>query len=81
MPVERGKRFARTKRLQFPIVVKPLKEEASYGIAQASFVETDEQFKERVQFIHEKYDNDASKDLQVAELSQGKGTDQSAVER
>jgi D-alanine-D-alanine ligase len=55
----RGKRFARPKRLQFPIVVKPLKEEASYGIAQASFVETDEQFKERVQFIHEKYDNDA----------------------
>jgi D-alanine-D-alanine ligase len=38
--------------------VKPLKEEASYGIAQASFVETDEQFRERVQFIHEKYDND-----------------------
>jgi D-alanine-D-alanine ligase len=55
----RGKRFARPKRLQFPIVVKPLKEEASYGISQASFVETDEQFKERVQFIHEKYDNDA----------------------
>jgi D-alanine-D-alanine ligase len=54
----RGKRFARPKRLQFPIVVKPLKEEASYGISQASFVETDEQFKERVQFIHEKYDND-----------------------
>jgi D-alanine-D-alanine ligase len=54
----RGRRFARPKRLQFPIVVKPLKEEASYGISQASFVETDEQFKERVQFIHEKYDND-----------------------
>ena len=42
----------------FPILVKPLKEEASLGISQASFVETDEQFKERVQFIHEKYDND-----------------------
>src|SRR6266702_2211069 len=56
--IARGKRIARPKRLSFPILVKPLKEEASYGIAQASFVETDEQFKERVQFIHEKYDND-----------------------
>ena len=56
--VARGKKFARPKRLKFPILVKPLKEEASLGISQASFVETDEQFKERVQFIHEKYDND-----------------------
>ena len=57
--IARGKRIARPKRLKFPILVKPLKEEASYGISQASFVEADEQFKERVQFIHEKYDNDA----------------------
>ena len=57
--IPRGRRIARPKRLRFPAVVKPLKEEASYGISQASFVESDEQFKERVQFIHEKYDNDA----------------------
>jgi D-alanine-D-alanine ligase len=38
--------------------VKPVKEEASYGISQASFVESDEQFKERVAFIHEKHDAD-----------------------
>jgi D-alanine-D-alanine ligase len=56
--IARGKRIARPKHLNFPILVKPLKEEASLGISQASFVETDEQFKERVQFIHEKYDND-----------------------
>ena len=56
--IARGKRIARPKRLKFPILVKPLKEEASLGISQASFVETDDQFKERVQFIHEKYDND-----------------------
>ena len=56
--VPRGKRIARPSRLKFPILVKPLKEEASLGISQASFVETDEQFNERVQFIHEKYDND-----------------------
>jgi D-alanine-D-alanine ligase len=56
--IPRGKRVMRPKRLAFPILVKPLKEEASLGIAQASFVENDDQFKERVAFIHEKYDND-----------------------
>ena len=58
MTVARGKRIARPPRLKFPILVKPLKEEASLGISQASFVETDEQFKERVQFLHEKFDSD-----------------------
>ncbi len=56
--IPRGKRIARPKHLKFPILVKPLKEEASIGISQASFVETDEQFRERVVFIHEKTDND-----------------------
>lgn len=56
--IPRGKRIVRPKRLRFPILIKPLKEEASYGISQASFVETDEHFHERVQFIHEKTDND-----------------------
>jgi D-alanine-D-alanine ligase len=57
--IARGKRIARPPKLKFPILVKPLKEEASLGISQASFVATDEQFKERVQFIHEKFDSDA----------------------
>ena len=57
--IARGKRIARPPRLKFPVLVKPLKEEASLGISQASFVETDDQFKERVQFIHEKFDSDA----------------------
>ncbi len=56
--IQRGKRIARPKRLRFPILVKPLKEEASHGISQASFVETDEQFRERVTFIHEKWNGD-----------------------
>ncbi|MBA2585679.1 MAG: ATP-grasp domain-containing protein [Chthoniobacterales bacterium] len=56
--IPRGKRITRPKRLKFPILVKPLKEEASLGISQASFVETDEQFRERVTFIHEKYNGD-----------------------
>jgi D-alanine-D-alanine ligase len=57
--IPRGKRIGRPRALKFPILVKPLKDEASYGIAQASFVENDEQFKERVQYIHEKLEQDA----------------------
>lgn len=64
--IARGKRIARPARLKFPILVKPLKEEASYGIAQASFVESDEQFKERVQFIHEKFDSDVIAEEYIA---------------
>ena len=57
--IPRGQRIGRPKHLKFPILVKPVKEEASYGISQASFVETDEQFRERVGFIHEKRNADA----------------------
>jgi len=48
-----GRPIRRTKRLQFPLMVKSLTQEASIGISQASVVETDEKLKERVQFIHE----------------------------
>lgn len=64
--IPRGKRIARPRRLKFPIVVKPLKEEASLGIAQASFVESDEQFRERVAFIHDKYDGDVIAEEYIA---------------
>jgi len=53
------KEIVRPRWLQFPVFIKPTKEEASYGIAQASFVETDEQLTERVAFIHEKFRQDA----------------------
>ena len=56
--IPRGKRAVRPRPLKFPILVKPLKEEASLGISQASFVENDEQFRERVVFIHEKWQQD-----------------------
>jgi D-alanine-D-alanine ligase len=56
--IPRGQRIARLKRPKFPLLVKPVKEEASYGISQASFVTSDEQFKERVSFIHESHDSD-----------------------
>jgi D-alanine-D-alanine ligase len=57
--IPRGQRIGRPKQLKFPILVKPVKEEASYGISRASFVETDESFRDRVSFIHEKYNSDA----------------------
>ena len=64
--IPRGQRIARPRQLKFPLLVKPVKEEASYGIAQASFVETDEQFRERVEFIHEKYDGDVIAEEYIA---------------
>jgi D-alanine-D-alanine ligase len=57
--IPRGQRFARPKQLKLPALVKPVKEEASYGISQASFVQNEEQFRDRVGFIHEKYNSDA----------------------
>jgi D-alanine-D-alanine ligase len=64
--IVRGQRIARPRHLKFPILVKPVKEEASYGISQASFVETDEQFRERVSFIHEKHDSDVIAEEYIA---------------
>ena len=64
--IPRGVRIARPRRLKFPILVKPLKEEASLGISQASFVESDAQFRERVQFIHEKYNGDVIAEEYIA---------------
>jgi D-alanine-D-alanine ligase len=48
-----GRPIRRAKRLQFPLIVKSLTQEASIGISQASVVDTDEKLKERVTFIHE----------------------------
>jgi D-alanine-D-alanine ligase len=49
-----GGAIRRPKRLAFPLFIKPVAEEASYGIAQDSFVENDVAFEERVRFIHER---------------------------
>jgi D-alanine-D-alanine ligase len=57
--IPRGQRIGKPKQLKLPVLVKPVKEEASYGISQASFVQNEEQFRERVAFIHEKYNSDA----------------------
>ncbi|MBI2087215.1 MAG: ATP-grasp domain-containing protein [Deltaproteobacteria bacterium] len=54
-----GATIRRPRRLSFPLFIKPLKEEASYGISQDSFVENDEAFEERVRFIHERMKQEA----------------------
>ena len=46
-------------RLEFPLIVKSLIEEGSYGISQASVVHSDKSLEERVAFIHEKIRTDA----------------------
>ncbi|MDD5070376.1 MAG: ATP-grasp domain-containing protein [Candidatus Omnitrophica bacterium] len=47
------------KRLKLPIIVKPLQDEASRGISQASVVDTEAALIERVGFIHESMKVDA----------------------
>jgi len=47
------------KQLEFPLIVKSLIEEGSYGIAQASVVNSDKALEERISFIHEKIRTDA----------------------
>lgn len=54
-----GAAIRKPKQLVFPLFIKPLKEEGSYGISQDSFVESDEAFEERVQFIHERMNQEA----------------------
>jgi D-alanine-D-alanine ligase len=57
--VSRGRKARVPKRLSFPMIVKPLTQEASIGISQASVVEDEPKLKERVQFIHESIKTDA----------------------
>lgn len=48
------RKVKRPARLQFPLIVKSLSEDASVGIAQKSLVDSDEKLAERVNFIHER---------------------------
>ena len=47
------------KRVNLPLIVKPLYEEASRGISQASVVDSEEAMVDRVKFIHESIKDDA----------------------
>lgn len=55
----RGRKARQLKRLQFPLIVKSLLEDASTGISQASLVHTQEQLEERVRLVHEQIEDDA----------------------
>ena len=48
------RKVRRPSRLALPLIVKSLSEDASWGISQASVVDTDEKLAERVAFIHER---------------------------
>lgn len=45
--------------IRFPLIVKPLDEDASVGISQSSVVREDQALAERVSFIHERHSTDA----------------------
>ena len=53
------RKIKRPARLGLPLIVKCINEDASFGIAQASVVETDEKLEERVTYIHEKLGSSA----------------------
>jgi D-alanine-D-alanine ligase len=59
MVCDHGAPVQRPSDLRYPLIVKPLDEDASVGIAQASVVRDDDALRERVSFIHEKFDTDA----------------------
>lgn len=53
------RRVRPTKRLEYPLLVKSISEEASLGISKASFVTNDEKLIDRVMFVHEHVKTDA----------------------
>ncbi len=55
----RGQKVWRPKTVKLPAVIKPLCEEASRGISQASVVDSEESFAQRIKFIHENMNMDA----------------------
>jgi D-alanine-D-alanine ligase len=55
----RGRKVWLPKRVRLPLIVKPLKEEASRGISLASVVDSEEALIERVRMIHETMKQDA----------------------
>jgi D-alanine-D-alanine ligase len=56
---QRGHAVLRPSDIRFPLIVKPLDEDASVGIAQGSVVRDDAALAERVGFIHTRHNTDA----------------------
>ena len=55
----RGDEFLRPSALRYPLIVKPLLEDASIGISQASVVSDHSGLAERVAFVHEQFNQPA----------------------
>ena len=55
----KGRKVKRPARLALPLIVKSVNEDASYGISQASVVDSDDKLVERVNFIHERIGTNA----------------------
>jgi D-alanine-D-alanine ligase len=55
----KGRRRRRPRRVDFPLFVKSLTDDASIAISQASVVQDDEQLQERVEFVHRTVGTDA----------------------
>jgi len=55
----RGHRVWLKKKLRLPCIIKPMCEEASRGISQASIVDNENAFLERIKFIHDNMNMDA----------------------
>lgn len=70
---QKGRKVRRSKRLEFPLLVKSADEDASQGISQASVVWDDKALQERVQFIHDSVGGDALVEqyIEGRELYQG----------
>ena len=54
----RGRAVKKPKRLKFPLFVKSLTEEGSYGLSQASVVRDEEKLTERVDYLHHRLETD-----------------------
>ena len=57
--VRRNRRARKPKRIDFPLIVKSLVEEASMGISKASIVRDQNALETRVEFMHERIGTDA----------------------
>jgi len=64
--MKRGRKVRLPKRLEFPLIVKSLTQEASIGISQASVVDDEARLTERVQFIHDSIGTDAIVEQYIA---------------
>ncbi len=57
--IKQGKRILLPEKIQFPVLVKPLKEEASYGISLNSLVDHEKDYISRVRYVHDTFHTDA----------------------